>query len=263
MSIEINLVGKTAAVSGAGRGLGRAIAVTLAKAGANVWIGSRKEEQSKETVKIIQDMGFKAGYSVVDVAKFDDMQRFLDDAEKFGNGKLDIMVNNAGVISTDSFLDTTAEEFKRLIDINVVGVSNALQAALKKMIPNKSGKIVVIPSIAGEKGMAMLSHYAATKAAAINLTQSAALIAAPYHINVNQVAPGIIRTNMWEEILDGLTPEGADRNANFDMFIKNMIPFNVPQTEQDIADGVLFLCSDLAKEITGQTLNVDGGCIMK
>lgn len=262
MSIEINLAGKTAAVTGGGRGLGKAIALTLARAGANVWIGNRKEEQAEQTVKEIQEMGGKAGYTVMDVANFDDVQRFMDDAEKFGNGKLDIMVNNAGVIGTDSFLDTTVDEFKRQLDINVVGVSNALQIALKKMIPNKAGKIVVIPSIAGRKGASLLSHYSATKAAAINLTQSAAYVAAPYRINVNGVAPGIIRTPMWEEILDGVTPEGVDRDENFDNFIKALIPLGVPQTEQNIADAVLFFCSDLADEITGQTLNVDGGAAM-
>lgn len=263
MSIEINLVGKTAAVTGGGRGLGKAIALTLAKAGANVWIGNRKEEQSIETAKEIQALGVKAGYSVMDVANFNDMQRFLDDAEKFGNGKVDIMVNNAGVIDTDSFFDTSIDQFKRLLDINVIGVNNALQVGLKKMIPNKYGKIVIISSFAGQKGLGVLAHYCASKAAAINLMQSAAVVGAPYHINVNSVAPGIIRTNMWEEILDGLTPEGVDRNAYFDQFIKNSIPLNVPQTEQDIADAVLFLCSDLSKEMTGQTINVDGGATMR
>jgi NAD(P)-dependent dehydrogenase (short-subunit alcohol dehydrogenase family) len=190
------------------------------------------------------------------------MQRFLDDAEKFGNGKIDIMVNNAGVVDTTPFLETTEEQFRKLLDINVMGVSNALQIAIKKMMPHKEGKIVVISSIAGRKGLGMLSHYCATKAADISLIQSGATIAAPYHINVNGVAPGIIRTKMWEEILDGLAPEGANRDEVFDSFIKSMIPLGIPQTEQDIANTVLFLCSNLSDEITGQTIHVDGGNIM-
>ncbi len=262
MSIEINLAGKTAAITGGGRGLGKAIALTLAKAGANVWIGNRKEEQSKETVKELLELGVKAGYSITDVASFDDVQRFMDDAEKFGNGKIDIMVNNAGVIDTTSFMEITGEQFRKLHDINVMGVSNTLQVAIKKMMPHKAGKIVVISSIAGRKGLGMLTHYCATKAAAISLTQSAAAVAAPYHINVNGVAPGIIRTKMWEEILDGLSPEGANRDEVFDSYIEAMIPFGTPQTEQDIADTVLFLCSSLSNEITGQTINVDGGNTM-
>lgn len=262
MPIKIDLTGKTAAVTGGGRGLGKAIALTLASAGANVWIGNRKEEQSKEAVKEIQALGVKAGYTVMDVSRFEDAQKFMDDAEKFGNGKIDIMINNAGVISTDPFLDITPEEFKRLLDINVVGVSNTLQIAIKKMIPHKAGKIVVISSIAGRKGLGFVDHYCATKAATISLVQSAAYAAAPYHINVNSVAPGIIRTKMWEEILDGIVPPGGNRDEVFNENIKKMIPLNKPQTEQDIADAVLFLCSDLANEITGQTLNVDGGAIM-
>ena len=152
MSIEINLAGKTAAITGAGRGLGKAIALTLAKAGASVWVGSRKEDQSKEIVKELQDMGYKAGYSVVDVSKLDEMKRFIDNAEKFGGEKLDIMVNNAGVVETDDFFETSVEQIDKLFDINIVGVSNALQTALPKMIPNKAGKIVIISSFAGQNG---------------------------------------------------------------------------------------------------------------
>lgn len=132
MAIQIDLTGKTAAITGGGRGIGKAVALTLAKAGANVWIGSRKEEQSKETVKEIQNLGFEAGYSVMDVSKFEDMQRFLDDAEKFGKGKLDILVNNAGIVDTSSFLDITIDKIKNLMDINVIGVSNALQTGIQK-----------------------------------------------------------------------------------------------------------------------------------
>lgn len=263
MAIQIDLTGKTAAITGGGRGIGKAVALTLAKAGANVWIGSRKEEQSKETVKEIQNLGFEAGYSVMDVSKFEDMQRFLDDAEKFGKGKLDILVNNAGIVDTSSFLDITIDKIKNLMDINVIGVSNALQTGIQKMIPNKYGKIVIIGSIAGQEGLEILPHYCASKAAAISLVQSAAKVAAPYHLNVNAIAPGIIRTAMWEEILDGLAPEGADRDETFDSYIQSMIPLKKPQTEQDIANAALFLCSNLSDEMTGQTINVDGGVNMR
>jgi NAD(P)-dependent dehydrogenase (short-subunit alcohol dehydrogenase family) len=211
-------------------------------------------------------MDFKAGYSVIDVSKAEDMQRFLDDAEKFGNGKIDIMVNNAGVLETAPFLDTTVDEIKTLFDVNIIGVNNALQCAIKKMIPNKSGKIVITTSFAGQRGLDTWGHYCASKAAAISLMQSGAAVAAPYHINVNSVAPGIIRTDMWESKLDGWAPEGPGKDkAKDEAFansIKTFIPLNRPQTEQDIVDTVLFLCSDLSKEITGQTINVDGGAVV-
>lgn len=131
------------------------------------------------------------------------------------------------------------------------------------MIPNKYGKIVIIGSIAGQEGLEILPHYCASKAAAISLVQSAAKVAAPYHLNVNAIAPGIIRTAMWEEILDGLAPEGADRDETFDSYIQSMIPLKKPQTEQDIANAALFLCSNLSDEMTGQTINVDGGVNMR
>jgi NAD(P)-dependent dehydrogenase (short-subunit alcohol dehydrogenase family) len=198
----------------------------------------------------------------MDVANYDDMKRFLDDAEEFGNGKLDIVVNAAGIVDTDSFMGLKVDQFKKLLDVNVIGVSNAAQVAIEKMKPHNDGKIVIVASIAGREGLEILSHYCATKAAAISLTQSAAKVAAHNNINVNAIAPGIIRTKMWEEILDGVAPEGADRDEVFDGFIESMIPLNRPQTEQDIANTVLFLCSDLASEITGQTINIDGRAVM-
>lgn len=262
MSMIINLEGKTAAVTGSGRGLGKAMALELAKAGADVWVSCRTESEAQQTVKEIQALGRKSGYTVADVAKMADMQRMLDDAEKMGNGKLDILVNAAGVIDTDDLLDIGEEQIRRLIDINIIGTSNAIQAGLKKMIPHKAGKIITVSSIAGRQGMNMLEHYCMTKAAIINMTQSAALVAAPYHINVNGIAPGVIRTKMWEQILVGMTDNGTqeEKEKAWQESVKSLIPFGNAQTEEDIAYPVVFLCSDYAKEITGQTLNVDGGC---
>ncbi len=148
MSIKIDLTGKTAAIIGAGRGIGKVAAITLAKAGANVWIGSRSENQSKEVVQQINDMGFNAGYSVIDVSSFDDVQRFLDEAENFSGGNVDIVVNNAGILETAPFLETSVEQIKTLFGVNIIGASNVLQCAIKKMMPNKSGKIILTTSFA-------------------------------------------------------------------------------------------------------------------
>lgn len=127
------------------------------------------------------------------------------------------------------------------------------------MLEQKSGKIVTVASIAGQNAMGMLEHYSASKAAVISLTQNAAKIAAKHHINVNAISPGIIRTDMWEEILDSITEGDSDRDDTFDENVKEFIPFGVAQTEQDIANAALFLVSDLSKEITGMTVSVDGG----
>lgn len=262
MSIAIDLKGKTAVVCGGGRGLGRAIAEKLGEAGANVFIGNRNEEEGKETVQAIQNRGVKSGYHKLDVAVEAEVVDFFAAALEFANGKIDIVVHNAGIIETRSLLEIQGEDAKRVYEINVIGLGNVLKAALNEMISKQHGKIVTIPSIAGVKALGMLEHYSASKFATVALTKNAALQAAPYHINVNAVAPGIIRTKMWEEILDSMT-EGStkneERNSTFDESVKNLIPFGNAQTEEDIANAVLFLVSDLAKEITGQVLAVDGG----
>lgn len=198
----------------------------------------------------------------MDVSVDAEVEEFFRAGEAFAGGKIDFVVNNAGVIETVPFLELDGEGAKRVYDINVIGLSNVVRCALKKMIAQKEGRIVTTSSIAGIAQLGMLEHYSATKAAVVSLTKNLAKVAAPYHINVNSVAPGIIRTKMWEEILDSMTggSDNADcRNSTFDDSVKKLIPFGVPQVEEDIADAVLFLCSHLSKEITGQVIAVDGG----
>ena len=262
MSIQIDLKGKTALLTGGGRGLGKAIAEVLAKAGANVFIGNRKEAEGESVVEELRKLGGKADFKKVDVSVDAEVEEFFRAGEAFAGGKIDFVVNNAGVIETVPFLELDGEGAKRVYDINVIGLSNVVRCALKKMIAQKEGRIVTTSSIAGIAQLGMLEHYSATKAAVVSLTKNLAKVAAPYHINVNSVAPGIIRTKMWEEILDSMTggSDNADcRNSTFDDSVKKLIPFGVPQVEEDIADAVLFLCSHLSKEITGQVIAVDGG----
>ena len=262
MSIQIDLKGKTALLTGGGRGLGKAIAEVLAKAGANVFIGNRKEAEGESVVEELRKLGVKADFKKVDVSVDAEVEEFFRAGEAFAGGKIDFVVNNAGVIETVPFLELDGEGAKRVYDINVIGLSNVVRCALKKMIAQKEGRIVTTSSIAGIAQLGMLEHYSATKAAVVSLTKNLAKVAAPYHINVNSVAPGIIRTKMWEEILDSMTggSDNADcRNSTFDDSVKKLIPLGVPQVEEDIADAVLFLCSHLSKEITGQVIAVDGG----
>ena len=262
MSIQIDLKWKTALLTGGGRGLGKAIAEVLAKAGANVFIGNRKEAEGESVVEELRKLGVKADFKKVDVSVDAEVEEFFRAGEAFAGGKIDFVVNNAGVIETVPFLELDGEGAKRVYDINVIGLSNVVRCALKKMIAQKEGRIVTTSSIAGIAQLGMLEHYSATKAAVVSLTKNLAKVAAPYHINVNSVAPGIIRTKMWEEILDSMTggSDNADcRNSTFDDSVKKLIPFGVPQVDEDIADAVLFLCSHLSKEITGQVIAVDGG----
>lgn len=272
MGISIDFTGKTVLVTGAGRGLGKAMALTFAKAGADVYLGNRKEDQGMETVKEIEALGRRAGFTKCDVAKEDNVKKLLDDAVAFGGGKLDVFVNAAGVISIEDMMYTSDEEIKRLFDINVLGTVHALKLGLPIMEKQKSGNIVTVASIAGRGGMAMLQTYCASKAAVISLTQSAAKMAAPYGVRVNAIAPGIIRTSMWEEILNGMAHgwdpankralSDEERETLWNESVKNMIPLGRAQLAEDIANGTVFIASDLAREITGQVLAIDGGTTM-
>ena len=262
MTVQIDLKGKTAVVLGGGRGLGKEIASVLSEAGANIFIGNRKEEESKESVASMEEIGVKAGYHTVDIVEDKGVEEFFAAAKDFGGGNIDIVIQNAGVIETDPLLEIDGDKGKKVFEVNAVGTAIVLKHALKHMKEQGYGKIVTIASIAGQNAMGMLEHYSASKAAVISLTKNAAKLGAPEHINVNGISPGIIRTNMWEEILDSLTDgdnENKDRDEVFDENVKEIIPFGVAQTERDIANTALYLCSDLAKEVTGQIIAVDGG----
>lgn len=272
MALQIDFSGQTVLVTGAGRGLGKSMALTFAQAGANVFLGNRKEDQGLETVKEIEALGRRSGFVRCDVAQESEVQRLLEAAQEFGGGRLDVVVNAAGVISVEDLLYTTDDEVRRLFDINVLGTIHILKHALPLLEKQRSGNIVTVSSIAGRGGLDMLQAYCASKAAVISLTQSAARMAAKYGVRVNSIAPGIIRTSMWEEILDGMahgwnpankSPLNAqEREELWQSSVQKMIPMGHAQQPEDIAWATVFLASNLAREITGQVLTIDGGTTM-
>ena len=225
-----------------------------------------------ETVREIESKNRRAGFTKCDVSKEEDVEKLVADAVKFGGGKLDVIVNAAGVITIQDLMYANDEEHERVLSINVIGTANILKYGLKVMEEQKSGNIVTVSSIAGREGLPMLQMYAASKAAVISLTQSAAKMAAPYGVRVNSIAPGIIRTSMWEEILDGMatgfnpakknTTTKEEREALWKNSVESMIPLKRPQSENDIAYSTVFIASDYASEITGQVLTIDGGNTM-
>lgn len=234
MAMNIDFTGKTVLVTGGGRGLGKETALQFAGCGANVYIANRKEDQGMATVKEIEALGVKGGFSRCDVAVEEDVKNLIADAAAFGGGKIDVIVNAAGVISLQDIMHTTTEEVQRLFNINVVGSVHMIKHGLAHLEANKSGNMILVSSIAGRDGMGMLQTYSASKAAVTSLMQSAAKHAAPYGVRVNAILPGIIRTSMWDEILEGmnngwdpevhneLTPE--HREALWNESVKNMIP---------------------------------------
>jgi NAD(P)-dependent dehydrogenase (short-subunit alcohol dehydrogenase family) len=263
--MDIRFDGKTAVVFGGSRGIGRAISIELAKGGATVYVASRQAQNAEKTCNEIVAMGLKAAFAAVEVSDFEQVDGFLARAEK-ETGRLDIVINNAGIIYTAPFLDAKTENIKRLIDVNILGVNNGTQAAIKRMIPYGEGKIVNVSSFTGRRPAgAGFPHYGMTKAAVLYLSETAAYTAAPHKINVNTVCPGIIRTDIWEEILDDLSAaSGGDREEIWKDCLAQYIPLaRGDQKSEDIAYAALFLCSEFADHITGHAIYVDGGAAME
>lgn len=245
------LNGKVALVTGASRGIGRAIAISLAEAGADVVVNYAGSVQAaEEVVRHIESLGrrsFKVQANVASSAEVEEMVK--QTIERFE--KIDILVNNAGITRDNLIMRMKEEEFDQVIDTNLKGVFNCLKAVTRPMMKQRSGKIINISSVVGVLGNAGQANYVAAKAGVIGLTKSAARELASRNIAVNAVAPGFIETDM----TDKLTPELRDQ-------MMQQIPFARLGQPEDIAKVVRFLASDDCAYMTGQTIHVDGGMYM-
>ncbi|WP_331274589.1 3-oxoacyl-[acyl-carrier-protein] reductase [Clostridium botulinum] len=242
------LTGKNAIVTGASRGIGRAIAIKLADLGANVVLNYRSDINSvNEVVKEIESKGVKAVAIQGDISKFEDAKKIVDEAmEKLGS--IDILVNNAGITKDTLLMRMKEEEFDNVIEVNLKGVFNCTKHVVPIMMKQRSGKIINISSVVGLSGNAGQSNYAAAKAGIIGFTKSVAKEIASRGITVNAVAPGFIATDMTEVLSDKVKEN-----------IKNNIPLKRVGDAKDIANTVAFLSSNMASYITGQVISVDGG----
>jgi NAD(P)-dependent dehydrogenase (short-subunit alcohol dehydrogenase family) len=262
--ITLDFSGRNALVTGAGSGIAKAIALRLAEAGANVWIGELAEPSGLETLEQMNQYGNACGFTKTDVGSKADMEALFE-AARSKLGRIDIVVNGAGVFMPKHFTEASPEEIKRHLDINLMGVVYGCQLALDTMIgQGGGGKIVNISSVGGRRGDQDFPFYALGKAGVLNLTQSVAYIGAPHRINCNAVCPGIIRTPMWDTILKGIAGDAPDVDYDrlFDEILKSRTPLGRAQTGDDIAYTVLFLCSAYTDEVTGQAWNVCGGSAM-
>lgn len=256
--LKINLKDMAAVVTGGSNGLGKEICLKLAEAGANIVFGDINENGAEETAEAIRKLGVQAVFQKTDVTKEADVDALVAKSmEVFG--KIDIMVNNAGVNISNVFMMTTAEDFERIIDVNLKGCYFGCKAAVNQMALTNEGVIINMASMAGKEGFSYTSLYSATKFGVIGMTQSIAREIGPMNLRINTVCPGIIRTAMWEKMLD----EGAEvlkvpREEIWDEYI-DKIPLGYPQEPEDIAHLVAFLCSDMASSITGQSISVNGG----
>lgn len=265
------LEGKVAFITGAASGIGRGIALRFAREGARLALADIQEHLLLEVTSQLKQDGTEVRTYRLDISKPKDIQQVVDQILK-ECGALNIFVNTAGIVQSNNFLDVTEEEWDRVIDVNQKGTAFAVQAVARAMIQQipeevrrtgkadrSYGKIVNFTSISGRRGRAYQLAYAASKAAVISITQSAALAFAPYNINVNAIAPSVVLTPMWDENnRQKQRAMGVDAQKASEEFIAR-IPLKRPGTVDDMAAAALFLCSSESDYITGQTLNVDGG----
>ncbi len=306
--MEQRLSGKVAIVTGAGQGIGKAVALRLAREGTSVIAVDINMETAVATAREIQDLGRPSSAHSMDVACLSKVERFVEYVVG-AFGRIDILVNAAGIARTQPFLEMTEEDWDCVMDTNLKGTVFCMQAVGRQMIrqippeviaqsraqlprgegvpplssrvegvspsnrgqdardtqgqdalATKSyGKIVNFSSISGRRGRSVQMAYAASKAAIISVTQSAALAFSPYNINVNAICPGVIPTPMWDQIdRDRSRLMGAQPGDALKSFVEK-VPLLRAGTPEDVAGAVAFLCSPDADYITGQTLNVDGG----
>ncbi len=245
------LTGKVALVTGASRGIGRAIALHLAKAGADVVVNyAGSEAAAAETVAKVKELGRKAIMIRANVGNTEEVNSmFKTVLDEFG--QLDILVNNAGITRDNLMMRMKEEEWDDVINTNLKGVFNCIKAATRPMMKQRSGRIINISSVVGVMGNAGQANYVAAKAGVIGLTKSAARELASRGITVNAVAPGFIDTDMTTVL-----PEDVKNNLLAE------IPLARLGKADEIASVVEFLASDAAAYMTGQTLHVDGGMYM-
>lgn len=242
---------KLAIITGGTRGIGKQIALTFAKEGYNIAINYRTEnEDLKNTKKEIEENNVKCFTFQGDVTNFKDCEQFVKQiVEEFGN--IDVLVNNAGITRDTLLMRMKEEDFKQVIDTNLIGTFNVTKNVISYMMKAKNGRIINISSVVGISGNAGQTNYSASKAGIIGFTKSLAKEVASRNITVNAVAPGFIETQMTAVLKDDIKEEIAKK-----------IPLKRMGTPQDVANVVKFLASNDSSYITGQVINIDGGMLM-
>jgi 3-oxoacyl-[acyl-carrier protein] reductase len=244
----VDLTGKTAIVTGSGRGIGREIALKLAEAGANVVVNDFGiPEPANETVEQIKKLQRQSMVAMGDISQAADVNRIVD-MTVAAFGKLDILVNNAGITRDQLVLRMTDDDWDKVLTVDLKSVFLCTRSALRHMIRQRSGRIISISSIVGIIGNAGQANYASAKAGIIGFTKATAKEVASRNITVNAVAPGFIDTAMTQQLPEERRQEMA-----------NKIPAGYLGTPRDVAEAVAFLASDEARYITGHVLTVDGG----
>ena len=244
------LENKTVVITGASRGIGRGIAVVLAKHGANIaFTYSKSVDAAISLSDEIAKLSVKCKGYQSNAESFEDSQKLIDQIIKdFGN--IDVLINNAGITKDNLLMRMTEDDFDKVIEVNLKSVFNMVKAVQRTFLKNRSGSIINISSIVGVKGNAGQSNYAASKAGIIGFSKSVALELGSRNIRSNVVAPGFIQTEMTDQLNEEVVNQWI-----------NGIPLKRGGTTEDVANLCLFLSSDLSTFITGQVINVDGGML--
>ena len=242
---------KVAMITGATRGIGRQIAITLAKEGFDIAINYRKENEDLiETKKLVEAQNAKCFTVQGDVSSFEDSERMVKDIiEEFNH--IDILVNNAGITKDMLLMRMKKEDFESVIGVNLVGTFNITKNVIPYMMKNRSGRIINVSSVVGISGNVGQTNYSASKAGIIGFTKSLAKEVGSRNILVNAVAPGFIETQMTDVLKEEVKEE-----------ISKTIPLKRMGTVEDVANVVKFLASKDSSYITGQVINIDGGMLM-
>jgi 3-oxoacyl-[acyl-carrier protein] reductase len=244
------LGGNTAAVTGAGRGIGRDIALALAELGADIAVLDVDLDGAKETVELVEKAGSAAIPIRCDISNLSDVQKCVGEMLDWRD-QIHILINNAGITRDNLLLRMGEDEWNDVIRINLTGTFNMTKIVTKHMFKKRYGRVVNISSVIGQMGNAGQSNYAASKAGLIGFTKSVAKEFAPRGVTVNAIAPGFIDTPM-----TAVLPEDVQEQ------MKSMIPLGRFGAGSDVANVVVFLVSDLGSYITGQVINCDGGMVM-
>ena len=238
---------QVALVTGAGRGIGRAIAVMLAKEGSDIIVNDVDSGSAEQTAEMIHSIGRKTLVSGANIVMRSEVEAMFDSI-KNQFGRLDILVNNAGITRDNLLIKMTEEEWDQVMAVNLKGVFNCTQLAAKMMVEQNAGKIVNVSSASGQMGNIGQVNYATSKAGIIGMTKTLAKELARFNINVNAIAPGFIDTPMTAKVPDK---------------VRNMIKANIPLSRfgqpEDVAKGVKFLASEESDYITGQVISCNGG----
>jgi meso-butanediol dehydrogenase/(S,S)-butanediol dehydrogenase/diacetyl reductase len=265
----MRLKDQVAIITGGGGGMGTGISTCLAKQGAHIVVADVNLEGAQRTVAAVEALGQRGLAVVTDITKQEECDRLVSQAlERFG--QIDILVNNAGIFGERlglPFTNQTEAEWDENYAVNLKGPFFLCKSVAHHMMERKHGKIINISSIAAKRDPPFLPSYAATKNALLTLTRVVAKDLGPYNINVNAICPGFVWTAFWHELAPMLANtdpayEGLEARQVFDRFVQGNIPLKREQTPEDVGNLVVFLSSEEARNITGQTINVDGGVAM-